>query len=167
MGVFVMMKTAIGTGLALAVVVGFGMNTARAADASHPYSNVDHAVDAGNNTGDSQVDQLNEQQLQKNAQPSQGGSSQGWAGNTGRAGYAGQPGYPAAYAGAPGYYPYQPYPAYAYAPSPVAAVAVVAAPVLGWPRVTTGAEACGIGGLDQFVTFAPIVSVTDWERHVP
>ena len=36
---------------------------AMAANANQPYSNVDHRVDAGNNTGDAQVEQLNQQQL--------------------------------------------------------------------------------------------------------
>ena len=44
---------------------------AYAANAAHPYSNVDHRNDAGNNTGDSQVDRLNAQQLQSNGQPGQ------------------------------------------------------------------------------------------------
>ena len=34
-----------------------------AANARNPYSNVNHANDAGNNTGDSQVDALNQAQL--------------------------------------------------------------------------------------------------------
>ena len=37
--------------------------TAFAANANHPYTNVDHRNDAGNNTGDGQVDQLNQSQL--------------------------------------------------------------------------------------------------------
>lgn len=37
-----------------------------AADAGHPYSNVDHSNDAGNDTGDSQIESLNEQQLNGN-----------------------------------------------------------------------------------------------------
>ena len=37
-----------------------------AADALHPYSNIDHRVDAGNNTGNAMVPQLNEQQLRLN-----------------------------------------------------------------------------------------------------
>jgi hypothetical protein len=42
---------------------------AHAADAEHPYSNIDHRYDAGNNTGDSQVDRLNEAQLESNGSP--------------------------------------------------------------------------------------------------
>ena len=34
-----------------------------AANANHPYSNVDNRVDAGNNPGDAQVEQLNQAQL--------------------------------------------------------------------------------------------------------
>ena len=34
-----------------------------AANATHPYSNIDRRVDAGNDTGDSRVDQLNQAQL--------------------------------------------------------------------------------------------------------
>jgi len=37
-----------------------------AANASAPYANVDHRNDAGNDTGDSQVDKLNDMQLDKN-----------------------------------------------------------------------------------------------------
>lgn len=36
------------------------------ADAAHPYSNVDHRNDAGNDTGDAEVDRLNAQQLDEN-----------------------------------------------------------------------------------------------------
>ena len=36
------------------------------ADADHPYSNIDRSNDAGNDTGDSQVDRLNAQQLNEN-----------------------------------------------------------------------------------------------------
>jgi hypothetical protein len=42
---------------------------AHAANADHPYSNVDHRNDAGNNTGDSQVDRLNQAQLETNGSP--------------------------------------------------------------------------------------------------
>jgi hypothetical protein len=43
-----------------------GQAAALAADALHPYSNIDHRVDAGNNTGDAMVPQLNERQIQLN-----------------------------------------------------------------------------------------------------
>ena len=39
---------------------------ARAANADNPYGNVDHRNDAGNDTGDSKVDQLNAGQLNQN-----------------------------------------------------------------------------------------------------
>ena len=48
-----------------AALLALGTLAAQAADATHPYSNVDHRNDAGNNTGDSQTDQLNAQELQK------------------------------------------------------------------------------------------------------
>ena len=37
-----------------------------AANADHPYSNIDRRNDAGNDTGDSQVERLNEGQLDRN-----------------------------------------------------------------------------------------------------
>ncbi len=40
-----------------------GLPAARAANANHPYSNVDRRVDAGNDTGDARVEQLNQAQL--------------------------------------------------------------------------------------------------------
>ncbi len=49
---------------------------AKAADAAHPYANIDPRVDAGNNTGDSQVDRLNEAQVRSNGIPA---SSYGYA----------------------------------------------------------------------------------------
>ena len=42
-----------------------------AANAGNPYGNVNHANDAGNDTGDAQVDQLNQQQLNSNGIPQQ------------------------------------------------------------------------------------------------
>ncbi len=66
-----------------------------AADAAHPYSNIDPRVDAGNDTGDAQVEALNQAQLDSLAiQPRQ-------------------------YASPPGYYPppqYAPSPVYYYPP---------------------------------------------------
>ena len=41
-------------------------NSAQAANAKHPYQNVDHRNDAGNDTGDSKVDALNSGQLDSN-----------------------------------------------------------------------------------------------------
>jgi len=43
-------------------------SVAHAAHAGTPYKNVDKKNDAGNDTGDSKVDQLNEQQLNQNYQ---------------------------------------------------------------------------------------------------
>ena len=78
-----------------------------AANARRPYSNVDRRVDLGNDTGDSQVDRLNQQQLDRGAPP-----------------YGGAPG--AAPYGVPGpggpIYSYLPPPGYrgrVYAPPPV------------------------------------------------
>lgn len=56
---------ALGTGLA------FTPAQVQAANARNPYQNVDHRNDAGNDTGDSQVDQLNSQQLDENYHPGQ------------------------------------------------------------------------------------------------
>ncbi len=47
-----------GAGLALAAPLA-----ASAANANNPYANVDHRNDAGNNTGDAQVESLNQAQL--------------------------------------------------------------------------------------------------------
>jgi hypothetical protein len=78
-----------------------------AADARHPYTNVNPRNDAGNDTGDSQVDRLNEAQLQ-------------------RPGAVAVPAYPAPVYAPPAYAPpvyappgyYYPPPVY-YAPPPV------------------------------------------------
>ena len=106
---------------------------AMAADAAHPYANVNRRVDAGNSTGDAQVEGLNQAQLN-----------------------GGQPRLAANRAGSPGlsrpgqanpYYPYAPppdgqarpataaYPAPAYAGAPYAYLppAYVAAPFF-YPR---------------------------------
>ena len=50
-------------GMTLAVVAALVAAPAMAANARHPYANVDHNVDQGNPTGNSQVDELNQQQL--------------------------------------------------------------------------------------------------------
>ncbi len=48
----------------LAALAGFMAPVAcMAADAAHPYSNIDPRVDAGNSTGDDQVDVLNQAEL--------------------------------------------------------------------------------------------------------
>ena len=44
-------------------VIGLVAPSAQAANARHPYSNVDHRNDNGNNTGDDQVERLNSMQL--------------------------------------------------------------------------------------------------------
>lgn len=49
------------------IALAFTMGVASpvfAANARHPYQNVDRKVDAGNPTGDDQVERLNQQQLQ-------------------------------------------------------------------------------------------------------
>jgi hypothetical protein len=47
-------------------VVFPAMHAARAANADQPYQNVNKANDAGNNTGNAQVDKLNSNQLDEN-----------------------------------------------------------------------------------------------------
>ncbi len=51
---------------ALALAAGATARPALAAHAGAPYANVDHRNDAGNDTGDSQVDQLNAAQSDGN-----------------------------------------------------------------------------------------------------
>ncbi len=51
--------------LALAIIIAAPAGAAWAANARNPYGNVDPRVDAGNDTGDSQVDRLNQQQLNR------------------------------------------------------------------------------------------------------
>ncbi len=51
---------------AVALLTGASLRPAQAAHAGAPYRNVDHSNDAGNDTGDSQVDQLNAAQLNNN-----------------------------------------------------------------------------------------------------
>ena len=51
---------------AMALASGVCMRPALAAHAGAPYTNVDHSNDAGNNTGDSEVDKLNGAQLNSN-----------------------------------------------------------------------------------------------------
>ncbi len=103
-----------------------------AANAGNPYGNVDRRNDAGNDTGDSQVDRLNDQQLQGNGIP-RDAYNPGYAPGAPPAGYrAPPPGYrppppgyapsSSAYAPQPGYappsgYP-QPAPPPGYAPPP-------------------------------------------------
>jgi len=64
--------------IALAFAVGVA-SPAFAANARHPYSNVDRRVDKGNPTGDDQVERLNQQQL--------GGGGLGSSGSDARPGH--------------------------------------------------------------------------------
>ncbi len=54
---------------ALALASGAALRPAYAAHAGAPYQNVDKKNDAGNDTGDSMVDQLNAAQLNQGATP--------------------------------------------------------------------------------------------------
>ncbi len=54
-------------GLLAALALAVAPAAARAADALHPYSNIDHRVDAGNDTGDSRVEALKQAQLDRAA----------------------------------------------------------------------------------------------------
>ncbi len=63
-----MHATLIRSAAALALVIGGGAalsGPAQAAHAGAPYANVDRHNDAGNDTGDSQVERLNQEQLDK------------------------------------------------------------------------------------------------------
>ena len=54
------------SGLALGTTLALAPMHVRAANADHPYQNVDHSNDNGNNTGDSKVEGLNAAQLDEN-----------------------------------------------------------------------------------------------------
>ncbi len=58
-----MKKFAILTAIAATLAGGALAPAAFAANAKHPYKNVNHANDAGNRSGNSMTDQLNQQQL--------------------------------------------------------------------------------------------------------
>lgn len=104
---------------AIAAASGAGPSAAFAANARAPYSNIDPRVDAGNDTGNSQVERLNEAQLggaaqpryqQNYARPYQQGRYPGYAqippGNYAAQAYAPpqhSPYYPPSYAPPPGY----------------------------------------------------------------
>ena len=115
------------TGFILAAPV-----TAFAANANNPYANVDHRNDAGNNTGDAQVEPLNQAQLNGTGltpapfrvPPAQASAAPNPVARPPQAyAAAGQAGYPVAP------YPYAPYPAPVYAaPYPYYAPAYVAYP---------------------------------------
>ena len=51
---------------AVLALAAFGAPTAQAANARKPYGNIDRSNDKGNDTGDSQVDRLNDMQLERN-----------------------------------------------------------------------------------------------------
>ena len=51
--------------MALALIIAVPAGAAWAANARNPYGNVDPRNDAGNDTGDAQVDRLNQQQLNR------------------------------------------------------------------------------------------------------
>ncbi len=55
-----------GTLLAFGVGLAFAPHSALAAHAGAPYTNVDRSNDLGNDTGDSQVEELNQRQLDQN-----------------------------------------------------------------------------------------------------
>ena len=57
------------SGLALGTAVALAPGQGRAANAGHPYQNVDHSNDKGNDTGDSKVEGLNAAQLDENQKP--------------------------------------------------------------------------------------------------
>jgi hypothetical protein len=111
-----MKSTILGAAVLLAML---GWNPAWGADAAHPYTNVNHANDAGNDTGDSKVEALNQAQLSGNP-PSPGYAPMQPQGAAPAPQRAPQPGQVAA--AAP--YPYTyavPYPYYAprvYYPAP-------------------------------------------------
>ena len=58
-----MKKFALLTAIAATLAGGALAPAAFAANARHPYRNVNHANDAGNRTGDAATDRLNQQQL--------------------------------------------------------------------------------------------------------
>jgi hypothetical protein len=62
----VIQSTAVLCGVFMAAGLGLAPVTAFAANAGAPYTNVDPRNDRGNNTGDSQVEGLNERQLDQN-----------------------------------------------------------------------------------------------------
>ncbi len=58
-----MKKFALLSAIAATLASGAIAPAAFAANAKHPYKNVNHANDAGNRTGDMATDRLNQQQL--------------------------------------------------------------------------------------------------------
>lgn len=97
--------------LAAAAALLASASAGLAANARNPYGNVDRRVDAGNDTGNREVDRLNEMQLDRNYRGPRypvapGGPPPGYY----PPGYAPPPGYaappPGYYAPPPGYRPY-------------------------------------------------------------
>ncbi len=60
------MKPILLASAAVLALAAFGAPTAQAANARKPYANIDRSNDKGNDTGDSQVDRLNDMQLDRN-----------------------------------------------------------------------------------------------------
>ena len=60
------MKSILLASAAILAVAVFTAPSAQAANARNPYGNVDRSNDRGNNTGDSEVDRLNDMQLDRN-----------------------------------------------------------------------------------------------------
>ncbi len=59
----------LGAVLALGTTIAVASRPALAANAASPYTNVNPANDLGNNTGNSQIDGLNQRQLNQNYWP--------------------------------------------------------------------------------------------------
>ena len=59
-------RSALASSLALVLCAATPFTTVHAANWRDPYGNVDHRWDAGNDTGDSQIPTLNDQQLNQN-----------------------------------------------------------------------------------------------------
>lgn len=60
------MKPILLASAAVLALAAFGAPSAQAANARKPYANIDRSNDRGNDTGDSQVDRLNDMQLDRN-----------------------------------------------------------------------------------------------------
>ena len=106
------------------------------ANARNPYGNIDRRVDAGNNTGDSEVERLNDAQLNRNYPGPQYGSGAAPSGYPPPSpGYAAAPGYPQPAPGypPPGYYPGAVPPGYPPPPPGYAGPPGYAPPPPGYP----------------------------------
>ena len=60
------MKPILLASVAVLALAAFGAQSAQAANARKPYANIDRSNDKGNDTGDNQVDRLNDMQLDRN-----------------------------------------------------------------------------------------------------